>query len=106
MRHLKTNDHELVLPRIGLGCRSMADDISDRESLDVSLDTIDMAIANGVNYLNTADFYNHGANEMLIREALKRHSRSDLFLSVKFGGMIDSKGMYYGIDVRPEAVEN
>ncbi len=106
MKQLKTKNADLLLPQLGLGCRTMADDISDKKSLETSLNTIDLAVDNGVNFLNTADFYNHGMNELLIRKALKRHRREDLFISVKFGGMTDMRGMYYGIDVRPKAVEN
>lgn len=107
MKKIETSIPELRLPRIGLGCRTMADDINQApESIQESLATIRSATNHGVNYLNTADFYNHGLNEILIREALKNYRREELFISVKYGGLVGLNGMYYGIDVRPQAVEN
>lgn len=96
------------LSRIGLGCRTMADDINRADAADIeaSCGTINFALDNGINYLNTADFYNHGNNETLICRALKNRRREDCFISVKFGGMVGLNGMYYGIDTRPQAVEN
>lgn len=67
---------------------------------------IDAAIDHGINYLNTGDFYGHGESEMVIREVLKTHKREDVFISVKFGGMLTPCGQFYGIDVRPQAVQN
>ncbi len=68
--------------------------------------TIHTALNAGINFLNTADFYGNGQSEMLIKEALKNYKREDIFISVKFGVMQGIDGKMYGIDVRPEAVEN
>lgn len=68
--------------------------------------TIHAALDAGINYLNTADFYGAGQSEMLIREALKGRRREDVFISLKFGMMQHIDGFMYGLDVRPEAVEN
>jgi aryl-alcohol dehydrogenase-like predicted oxidoreductase len=43
---------------------------------------------------------------MLLREALKTRRREDVFISVKFGGLVAPNGMFYGIDVRPHAVKS
>ena len=43
---------------------------------------------------------------MLIKEALKTRKREDVFISVKFGAMQGVDGRMYGMDARPEAVEN
>ncbi|MFR8356140.1 MAG: aldo/keto reductase [Parabacteroides sp.] len=59
-----------------------------------------------VNFLNTADFYGHGISEMIIKEALKSRRREDVFISVKFGGLISPNGKFYGIDSRPEHVKS
>lgn len=87
------------LSRIGLGGMRMGD-------MDEGISTIHKALDSGINFLNTADFYGSGANEMLIKEALKTRKREDVFISVKFGGMMGIDGRMYGVDVRPEAVEN
>lgn len=86
------------LSRLGLGCMSA----HDVESVKI----IHAALDNGISYLNTADFYGHGESEMQIREALKTRRREDVFISVKFGGLVAPNGMFYGIDARPHAVKS
>jgi aryl-alcohol dehydrogenase-like predicted oxidoreductase len=88
---------DVSLSRLGLGC-----EIQNSESIK----TIHAALDSRINYLNTADFYGHGESEMIIREALKTRKREDIFISVKFGGMVAPNGMFYGIDSRPHAVKN
>lgn len=61
-----------------------------------SVDTIHAALDAGVNFLNTADFYGHGISETIIKEALKSRRREDVFISVKFGGLISPDGKFYG----------
>ena len=103
MKHLKdlsvkTNDFDLS--RIGLGTMRMPADPQ------AGVDTIHAALDAGVNFVNTADFYGHGVGEMIIRDALKSRKREEVFISVKFGGMISPDGKFYGIDSRPEHVKN
>lgn len=103
MKHLKelsakTNGFDLS--RIGAGTMRMAADTQ------TGINTIHAAMDAGVNFLNTADFYAHGVSEIVIREALKTRNREDVFISVKFGGMISPDGRLYGIDSRPEHVAN
>lgn len=103
MKHLKdlsTKTNGFNLSRIGLGTMRMA---ADRQA---GIDTIHAALDAGVNFLNTADFYGHGISEMIIKEALKTRRREDVFISVKFGGMISPDGQFYGIDSRPEHVKS
>jgi aryl-alcohol dehydrogenase-like predicted oxidoreductase len=56
--------------------------------------------------IDTGDFYGMGHNEMLIGEALKRHKREDLVLSVKTGALRDPAGAFLGYDSRPAAIKN
>ena len=99
MENLNVNTtNGFTLSRLGLGCQSA----KDAESIA----TIRAAIDNGINYLNTADFYGHGESEMAIREALKTHTREDVFISVKFGGLVAPDSRFYGIDTRPQSVKN
>ena len=103
MKHLnlkKEQTNGFSLSRVGLGGMRMSADSQD------SINTIHAALDAGINYLNTADFYSGGTNEMTIREALKTRRREDVFISVKFGGMISPDGKFYGMDARPEAVQN
>ena len=93
----KEKTSNFMLSRIGLGSMRMGD-VSE------GINTIHTALDGGVNFLNTADFYGNGQSEMLIKEALK--TREDVFISVKFGAMQGVDGRMYGMDARPEAVEN
>jgi aryl-alcohol dehydrogenase-like predicted oxidoreductase len=57
---------------IALGTRNMSTNKEARESENIqTIDTIQAAIDAGINFLNTADFYGMGQNEMLIGEAIK-----------------------------------
>ncbi|MCD7970058.1 MAG: aldo/keto reductase [Alistipes sp.] len=103
MKYLKdvsTQTNGFSLSRIGLGTMRMTADLR------AGVETIHTAQDAGVNFLNTADFYGHGVSEMIIREALKTRRREDIFISVKFGGMLSPDGRFYGIDSRPEHVQN
>jgi aryl-alcohol dehydrogenase-like predicted oxidoreductase len=71
-----------------------------------SIATIHAALDAGINFLNTGDFYSTGDNEMLVGEAIKGYNRDQIFISVKFGGLIAPNGMPYGIDMRPLAIKN
>jgi len=69
-----------------------------------SVATIQAALDQGINFLNTGDFYGHGHNELLVGKAVKGR-RDDAFISVKFGAIFD-KGQWLGLDLRPMAIRN
>lgn len=102
MNHLNVSDKKtsgMRLSRIGLGCMRMSHS-------DEGINTVHTALDAGINFLNTGDFYGNGTSESLIRKALKTRRREDVFISVKFGTMFGIDGRPYGLDVRPQAVEN
>ena len=99
MKYLNKETNGITLSRIGLGAMRMAD-------IQQGIDTIHAALDSGITYLNTGDFYGHGESELIIREALKTRKREDVFISVKFGGMLTPDDRFYGIDVRPQSVQN
>jgi len=90
---------------LGLGCMGMSDAYGPTDRAE-SLTTLDAAVEAGVTLLDTGDFYGMGHNEMLIGEALKRHRRDDLVLSVKFGALRGPEGAFLGFDGRPAAVKS
>lgn len=100
LKDLSTKTNGFDLSRIGQGTMRMA------ANQQVGIDTIHAALDAGVNFLNTADFYANGISEMIIKEALKSRRREDVFISVKFGGLISPDGRFYGIDSRPEHVKS
>jgi len=70
-----------------------------------SIATIHAALDEGVNLIDTGDFYGMGHNEMLIGRAL-RDRRDKALISVKFGAMRGPDGSWLGVDTRPAAVKN
>jgi aryl-alcohol dehydrogenase-like predicted oxidoreductase len=93
------------LSRLGLGCMRMSSiwggPTPDEKE---SIATIHEALDNGINFLNTGDFYGAGHNEILIGKAIKER-RNDAFISVKFGAIFHN-GQPLGMDLRPIAIKN
>ena len=91
--------------KLGLGCMRMSSiwggPTPDENE---SIATIQQALDNGINFLNTGDFYGAGHNEMLVGRAIKGR-RDDAFISVKFGAIFHN-GQWLGLDLRPIAIKN
>jgi aryl-alcohol dehydrogenase-like predicted oxidoreductase len=94
-----------VVSAFGLGCMGMSDMYGPSDRAE-SLATLDAAVERGMTLIDTGDFYGMGHNEMLIGEALKRHKREDLVISVKTGALRDPAGAFLGFDARPAALKN
>ncbi|WP_404788785.1 aldo/keto reductase [Altericista sp. CCNU0014] len=87
-----------------LGCMGMSG-MYGATNDDESIGTIHAALDNGVDLLDTGDFYGCGHNEMLIGRALKDR-RDRAMLSVKFGALRSPEGGWIGVDGRPNSVKN
>lgn len=94
-----------LVSKLGLGCMRMSSvwggPVNDEAE---SIATIQMALNNGINFLNTGDFYGAGHNELLVGKAVKGR-RDDAFISVKFGAIFHN-GQWLGLDLRPMAIKN
>jgi aryl-alcohol dehydrogenase-like predicted oxidoreductase len=90
---------------LGLGCMGMSGMYGPSDRAE-SIATIHAALEDGINLLDTGDFYGMGHNEMLIGEALKGRKRDGVVVSVKFGGLREPAGNWMGYDTRPAAVKN
>ena len=88
---------------LALGCMGMSGMYGPADDAE-SLATIHAAVDQGVNLIDTGDFYGMGHNEMLIGRAL-RLQRDEVLLSVKFGAQRGPDGSWLGYDARPAAVK-
>ncbi len=94
-----------LVSKLGLGCMRMSSVWgSPTNDESESISTIQMALDNGINFLNTGDFYGSGHNELLVGKAIKGR-RDDAFISVKFGAIFYN-GQWIGLDLRPIAIKN
>src|SRR3546814_11674271 len=75
---------------IGLGCMGMSGAYGQSDEKE-SLATIERALDLGYNFLDTADYYRSGHNELLIAKAI-HGKRESAFLSVKTGMMASPSG--------------
>jgi len=94
-----------LVSKLGLGCMRMSavwgGPVNNESE---SIATIHAALDQGINFLNTGDFYGSGHNEMLIGKAIKDR-RDEAFISVKFGAIFYN-GQWIGLDLRPIAIKN
>ena len=68
----------IEVSEIGLGCMSLPTDAAEASFI------VEEAIAQGINYFDTADLYDKGRNEEVVGEALK-HQRKEIVLATKVG---------------------
>lgn len=91
--------------KLGLGCMRMSSTWGGpTNDENESVATIKEALDNGINFINTGDFYGAGHNELLVGKAIKGR-REDAFISVKFGAIFYG-GHILGLDLRPIAIKN
>jgi aryl-alcohol dehydrogenase-like predicted oxidoreductase len=94
-----------IVSKLGLGCMRMSSTWGGpTNDENESISTIQKALDDGINFLNTGDFYGSGHNELLVGKAIKGR-RDDAFISVKFGGIVYG-GQFIGLDLRPIAIKN
>ena len=93
---------EVEVSAIGLGCMGMSEFYGPASEAD-SLATIHRALDLGVDFLDTADIYGLGRNEVLLGRALKDR-RDQAFLATKFGNVRGPKGEFLAVNGRPEYV--
>lgn len=103
-RRLGTNGP--LVSAIALGSRSTSTNKATKDDeKKQTIYTIQSAIDAGINFLNTADFYCMGENELLIGNAIKG-KREKVFLSVKCGMRRSPTGAFLGMDCSPSSIKN
>ncbi|MGO9412531.1 MAG: aldo/keto reductase [Spirochaetia bacterium] len=88
---------------IGLGCMGMSEFYGKSDDA-ASVALIRKAIDLGVSFLDTADMYGVGHNEMLLAQALRDGYRDKVVVATKFGNMRRIDGASLGICGKPEYV--
>ena len=105
MEKVKLGSQGAVVSRMGLGCMGMSEfygETNDEESGATLLRALDL----GVTFLDTADMYGIGDNEILIGRTI-RPRRDEVFLATKFGNVRRKNDpKYWAVSGRPEHVRS
>jgi aryl-alcohol dehydrogenase-like predicted oxidoreductase len=85
MEYRQLGKSDLLISRTGFGTMSLQQDENAATTL------IPKAIDLGINYFDTADLYNKGANEIIVGKAIREH-RKKIILATKVGNQWRSDG--------------
>jgi D-threo-aldose 1-dehydrogenase len=78
---------DLNVTRLGLGCSGLA----RSDTTEQAAETFRTAIAQGINYIDTAPLYGQGSSEKRLGKVLPEVDRDSLIISTKVGRMLRSK---------------
>ena len=98
MKFRTLGQSDLHISELSLGCMSLPTDINAAKYV------VNAALANGINYFDTADLYDRGYNEQIIGELLQ-DVRQDIILATKVGNRITEGVDGWHWDASPSYIE-
>lgn len=106
LNKVKLGNNGPMVSQMGFGCMGMSGSYEAERTDRESIQTIQAALASGINFFDTADIYGVGHSESLLGEALLESlkvKRKDIIIATKCGFVLTPDGVFY-VDVSPKHI--